>query len=244
MKTVKKSILSIQYVLIIIGLLFIIAANLFDGSVLKVDLDEAVANLGVLLFLTGSIQWLFDTYLRKELHQEIAEMTVKNVNVATSGIVNVLNDSKRVEYAETIAHSAKLIIGIHYSPRLLEDYFHDFLKRSIDGLNATIVIIDLSSEQGKLVAANDAGNEHISPNLKKIYGIVSEINEKGAGKIEVLKHQATLRYSFVQSDGEIWVTPYRNSRGRSKVPALQVRRGTELHDFFESDIIALLEQSA
>ena len=84
----------------------------------------------------------------------------------------------------------------------------------------------------------------MQPNLDKLQKIVIELNEIGPGKIEISHHTKVLSYSFVQTDSCIWIKPYRNSSGRSRVPAIQIKSGTDLNNFYESDINMLIEQAS
>lgn len=234
---------NVHHKLLILGLLMVIGSNLFDVAVLKVNLDEALANLGVLFFMIGGVQWLFEASMRDQLYQEITSLTIKNVRVATSGLSDVLESSKDVDYSEEIKKSRTLFIGLNYTPRILEDYIEEFRERATTGLNTIAIVLKQGTEAAQYLSSTKEESAHIEPNLLKLKSIVRELNTNHTGKIELLQHSAVLRYSFVSSDSFIWIKPYRNSTGRSKVPALQLKSGSTLHSYFKQDIDALMLQA-
>lgn len=233
----------VHHKLLIVGLLMVIVSNTFDATVLKVTLDEALANLGVLLLTIGGVQWLFEAHMREQLCQEIASLTIRNIRVATSGLSDVLESSKDVDYSEEIKTSRTLLIGLNYSPRILEDYIEEFRERGTTGLKTIAIVLRQGTEAAQYLSSTNEESAHIEPNLRKLKSIVHELNANYAGKIELLEHSAVLRYSFVSSDSSIWIKPYRNSAGRSKVPALQLKSGSTLHSYFKQDIDALMQQA-
>lgn len=221
----------------------ILIANTFEKNVLKVHLDDALANFGVILFVFGAIQWIFDTGVRKQLLEEITSLTVKNIHVATSGIEDVVQNSKDVDYSELISQSTLLTIGLNYTPRIFEDYLGTFKDRSRRGMHTNVLVIDFASNVGEFLLRKEDGAGHVEPNQIKLRQIIEEINRSGEGKIQVQKHSAVLRYSFVQGDSSILIKPYRNSNGWHTIPAIQIKKGTWLHEFFSSDISALIDQA-
>ncbi|MBD3617855.1 MAG: hypothetical protein HUJ28_00020 [Chromatiales bacterium] len=239
----KLIVRNIQYILIIIGLACILVANIFEKDVLKVDVDNALANIGVMLLVFGAIQWVFDVGVRKQLFEEITALTVKNIHVATSGIIDVVQNSRDVDYSDLITQSTLLTIGLNYTPRIFEDYLSIFKERSRRGMDTNLIVIDFNSDAGSFLLGMEKEAGHVVPNQDKLRRIIEEINNIGDGKIRVLSHSAVLRYSFVQGDSSIWVKPYRNSNGRDEIPAIQLKKGTWIYDFFSSDISALIGQA-
>lgn len=65
---------NIHHRLLLIGLGPLSRRTCSTQSLLKVDLDEALANLSVPLFMVGGVQWTFDASIREELCQEIASL--------------------------------------------------------------------------------------------------------------------------------------------------------------------------
>ena len=244
MSVTKLKVKMVCYILVTIGLACVLAANLFDYSVYKIDIDVTLANVGVLFCMMGGIQWLYDISVRQQLHEEITSLTISNINIVNSGIADIILRSKDVDYSYSIKSSKLLIIGMNYSPRILEDYIDEFRERSGKGLDSTITVIDIKSEAGKLIFKSLGNSSHIESNIEKLNGIVREINDAGKGKIKLLYHSTILRYSFVQTEDAIWIKPYRNSEGRHTIPATKVKDGTRLHQFYASDINSLIKQSA
>lgn len=234
---------NVFYLLIIFGLLLIIAANAFDYTIFKIDIDETVASLGALFLLIGGVQWLYDISIRKQLFEEITSLTIQNMNVIKSGIDNVISNSKDVNYSDSIRQSSSLTIGLNYSPRILEDYIDEFKERVGNKLNTQIIILNPSSSAGKYISSIEE-DEHIPPNLKKIKNIIVDIEKSGKGKISIIEHSTILKYSFLKADMGIWIKPYKNSQGRSKIPAIRLKRDSDLFNFFKNDIESLIEQES
>ncbi len=221
--------------LIIAGLVLIIIAQLFQYSLLKIDIDILVSNLGALLLVTGGLQWLFDSYVKNELFEEISSKTIQNVNISKSGIADIKISSRDVDYTNLILRSNEITIGINYSPRLLEDYIEEFRERAKSNLKTTIILLDLSSKAAYYLRTIKDENSHLEPNNKKIHGIVDELN-KINNTISIFHHESILRYSFFKSDNSIWIKPYRSSPGRCKTPAVKLDVNTSLYNYYNNDI--------
>ena len=76
--------LNIVSLLVIVGLSFILIANLFSLTVLKVHVDRTLANIGSLLLITGILQFLYDAYVKKELFEAIQSKVVRDTTVRQS----------------------------------------------------------------------------------------------------------------------------------------------------------------
>lgn len=235
---------NVHYRLLLVGLVLVVLSHVFDASLLKVDLDEALANVGVLVFMAGGVQWLFDTSMREQLYQEIASLTIKNVRVGTCGITDVIPSSRDVDYSDEIRQSSKLIVGLNYTPRILEDYIDDFRERARNGLTTVMLVLNKNSPAAHFLASVQGEVGHIDPNLRKLENIVSELNAIKPGTVTLKYHGSVLRYSFVSSDACLWIKLYRNSTGRARIPALQLKPETLLHSYFSQDIEALTEQAS
>ena len=240
MSSSNDAILKTHTGLIIAGFVCILVASLFDYKLQKVDVDELLANIGALILFVGGAQWLFDATTRKKLYEEITKLTVRNVHVATSGIDDVVENSRDVNYTDAIKNSSRLIVGLNYSPRLLEDYHEAFLSRCGERKESTFLVVDPESKAGALLLGNQEEEQHIRPNLAKIRRICSELKENGSGGVDVLVHSEVLHYSFVLLDDCVWIKPYRTSRGRSSVPAVRIKNRTFLFSYFQSDIDQLV----
>ncbi len=226
--------------LIILGLLLILVAQNITCTLYKVDLGNALANLGALLLITGALQWLFDSYVKHELFHEISSRTIKNVNVSKSGISDIEISSIDVDYKTAILSSRDITIGINYSPRLLEEYIDEFKERSKMKYTTTILLLDLSSDAAQYIKSIKDESGHLEPNNKKIRSIVNDLNAINDGTVTIKEHKSVLRYSFFRSDNTIWIKPYKNSNGRSKVPAIEVAIDTPLYTYYNNDINNLI----
>lgn len=53
--------------LVVAGLSLILIGNEFDFTILKIDIDSLVVNLGALLLVVSTLQWIFNEDVRKEI---------------------------------------------------------------------------------------------------------------------------------------------------------------------------------
>jgi hypothetical protein len=144
--------LRVYHRLVLVGLSIVIVSNVFKLTVLKISVDEALAELGVVLFVIGGIHWLFESSLREHLVHEIAALTIKNVSVRASGLSDIVDSSREVDYSDDIRRSGVLTVGLNYRPRILEDYDWRLRVRRIsssglNGLTETPVPISRRSQR-------------------------------------------------------------------------------------------------
>lgn len=119
-----------KLILIVFALLLILVGNGFDYSVLKVDVDSVIVNLGALLLIIGTLQWIFDEGMRNEIIKEISETTLGTDRIYKAGIRDCVDNSKRIDEENIWKMSKVLIVGVHYSNRFFEDHA-DVIKHRV-----------------------------------------------------------------------------------------------------------------
>ena len=82
----------------------------------------------------------------------------------------------------------------------------------------------------------------MATNVTEIATLVSEIDP--SHRIRLLYHDRVMRYSFIGTNEYLWVKFFTNSPHRAVVPALKIRAGTPLFEFFRQDIQRLMELSS
>lgn len=231
-----------KLLLIVAGLILILTGNGFDCAFLKIDIDSLVVNIGALLLVVGTLQWIFDENVRKEIIQEISEAALGTDRIHKNGIRDCLDNSKKIDEENIWKATSSLFVGAHYSNRFIDDHA-DIIKNRIANNKETILFhVNENSEAAKYLRNSNSGKSDIYEQTKNLNELI--ISEFGGSKlIKILKHGRILRYSFILTDQAVWVRFFTNSEGYSVVPAIKVEVGSPLFDFFSNDIQRLMEQS-
>ena len=127
--------------LVIFGLTCLATASTFEYTFAKVDVDNFVAEVGALFLVVGSLQFLFEMRLRRELLSEVASAVIGSERVVASGLIDWLEDSRKVSDEEHWRHSKKLTVGIQYSPKFLDDHHAIVRARCVAGLDTTVLVL-------------------------------------------------------------------------------------------------------
>jgi hypothetical protein len=179
--------------------------------------------------------------MRRQLMQDIFDSVVGAGRVSASGIVDVTQTSRDVNYDSLIAAAKTLIIGEHYSSRFFEDYSQQIQGRLSRKQNFTAVLLKPETLAEQYLTESHSGRSGPARNLALIRELMRTPPD---GKPMTLKfHARVLRYSFVLTDELVWVRFFTNSEGYSLVPAICFAKGTGFYDFFQTDVDRLLEQS-
>ena len=93
--------------LVIFGLTCLATASTFEYTFAKVDVDNFVAEVGALFLVVGSLQFLFEMRLRRELLSEVASAVIGSERVVASGLIDWLEDSRKVSDEEHWRRSKK-----------------------------------------------------------------------------------------------------------------------------------------
>lgn len=221
------------------GLILILAANTFNATVMKVDVDNATANIGALLLIVGVLQWLFDSSVRQSFFKDIRSEIIDYRSVAESGICEYHKDSKDVEFKELFLTSAELVVGVNYSSKLIDSSI-ELLGARAKAKKKTVIICVASDTPAEAFLEADYGNPGIAARIKKIIQVAREHDPSG-DLIRIVRVPTVLRYSFVQFDHRIWTIPGTSGRGRRAVPGFFVKYGSSWFDHFRHDIEKLLE---
>lgn len=230
-------------VLIVGGVALIAVANLFHSEVGKLRLDHLVAEVGALLLVVGSLHWLFEFGLRAEMLREVSKAVVGDTRLHDSGLENCEINSKQVNDRAHWSRAATLDLGIQYSPSFFKE-FHDVLKaRCVAGLPTTVTVLSPTGAAAKYLQDSRTGLAKVAEGVRDIREILAEIDVGPTKHIHLLTHDRVLRYSYIGTNEFIWVKFFTNSSGRAIVPAISIRAGTPLFEFFRADIGRLREQS-
>jgi hypothetical protein len=227
--------------IIVFGLIIILVGNGFDYSILKIDIDSLLVNLGALLVVIGTLQWIFDEGMRKEIVQEISIATLGTDRIYRSGLRDCNVNSRKIDEDNLWKVTDTLIIGVHYSNRFIKDNADVIKSRIATGKSTKIFHINETSLAATYLSESNSGKSDIGEKTKNLTNLI-ENEFENSDLIEIIGHSRVLRYSFIKTDQTIWVKFFTNSAGYSVIPAIKIETGTPLFDFFESDVNRLLEQ--
>lgn len=243
-KLIKSNSHVVQLSIILLGVVAIALATALEDCVfLSVELDKALSNVGAVLLVTAALQWFFDFRMREALISEIAEAAIGSERIARSGIADFIDNSTNVDYSEEIRRSDKLIIGLHYSSRILEHNLQHLRDRSKRKKKTTIVALDPASPAASFLQALAQESRNIDEKARALQKKIDEVFDGHVDSVNVVSHHSILRYSFVLGDSLIWLKFYKNSSKLDTIPALMIRSGTPLFEFFEKDITDLINDA-
>ena len=230
--------------IIIIGLVMVVFGSRAPAlQIWGIDVSNFSTNLGLYIAVVVALQWTFDEKSRSMLLSEVTSITLSNVNVAQSGICNFTNNTKAIKYDDLLSTPGTLFIGFQYSPRIIDDHFIELKKRAKDGRQTIIAVADPDGKAIKYLESARQESDHVSANLRKIKAKISQINteENVKAPIVIKLHDQVLRYSFVASEQMVWVKMYKNGLGDASIPAICVKSGSELFNFYNEDINAFVK---
>ncbi len=216
--------------------------NGFDYSLLKIDVDTLIVNLGAMLLVIGILQSIFDEGIRKEIIQEISVGTLGTDRIFRNGIRDCLDNSRKIDEENIWKTSNELIIGVHYSNRFFDDHAEIINYRIKHNKNTHIFHIEEESKAANYLIESKSGASDIGEKTKKLLDLINS-EFKSSHHIKVIKHNRVLRYSFIKTDQTVWVRFFTNSKGYLITPAIKVEIESPFFKFFEIDIKRLKEQS-
>jgi hypothetical protein len=228
--------------LFVVGSVLIGVSNTFHHEWLKVQLDRLIAEVGALILVVGILHWAFEYGLRKAMLSEVAGTVVGSAHLHESGLDSCNMNARHVDESAHWSQSANLTIGYQYSPSFFKEIHEVLRQRCRRGLPTTVSILRANGAAARYLHESTTGNPAIEQSVAEIVALLSEINA-GMKGCTLLFHDRVLRYSFIQTDENIWIKFYANSAARATVPAFKVRADTPLFSFFSGDIERLLEDS-
>jgi hypothetical protein len=224
-----------QQKLIILGLLLILVGNGFQSTFLKIQIDAVVANIGALFLFVGTVEWIFDETARRELVYELFRSIRGDDRIHRNGLVDCVINSKEVLEQEEWVKAKILVVGIHYSPRFVEDNI-DLIKERIRNKRKTVICyVGVSTAAAQYLEHSASGLSDIDASISKLKSLTQ--SQFGSSQyIELIEHDRVLRYMFIYTEFSVWIKFFTNAKGYATVPAMKVRATTPLFEFFRADI--------
>lgn len=233
----------ISLTLFVIGTILIGVANTFHYEWMKIQVDRLTAEIGALILVVGMLHWFFEFRLRKEMLREVATTAVGSTHVHECGLETCSLNARDVNERTHWSQSTNLTIGYQYSPSSFKDFHDVFRERVQRRLPTTIMILRADGAAARYLHDSITGNPTVRQSVSEIVALFREIDPNG-NRCRILYHDRVLRYSFIQTDEQVWIKFYANSPERTTVPAFKFRAGTPLFEFFADDIKRLLEHSS
>jgi hypothetical protein len=225
-----------------LGAVLIGVSNTFHHEWLKVQLDRLMAEVGALILVVGVLHWAFEFALRKVMLSEVASTVVGSTHLHESGLDSCNMNARHVDESAHWSQSANLTIGYQYSPSFFKEIHEVLRQRCKRGLPTTVTILRANGAAARYLHDSTTGKPAVEQSVGEIVALLCEINA-GTKGCTLLFHDRVLRYSFIQTDENVWIKFYANSSARTTVPAFKVRADTPLFDFFAGDIKRLLADS-
>lgn len=232
--------------LVIIGLVLIIIGNAFTATFLSIRINELIASVGALFLVVGTLHWFFDEESRQQLvahvTDRVGDYLDRRDNLAQHGIVNCLLDSKTISdyrWEAELIDSQVLAIGIHYSDGTVARY-----ERIIQSRIAKNKITQIAHSKTGGISQSYLENCLANPiKLTERLGQLQQVITARFGEspyLKLLEHDRVLRYAFNYCERALWIIFSTNTDSyQPHVPALRINAGSELFDFFKSDISRL-----
>ncbi|MGH9822157.1 MAG: hypothetical protein ACREDR_02700 [Blastocatellia bacterium] len=232
-----------RYLLMLLGVTLIAVGNSISFEVWKIRIDHLVSEIGALFLVVGTLHWMFEYGLRREMLKDISDAVLGNEKIGQSGLIDIQIDSKEVREIDHWKRSKSLVIGMHYSDRFFEDHQDVIDQRCMNQLDTTLILIDPTSKAADYLKVSASGTSSIESSLEKVNTLITESVKKNLHRVKVFEHQRVLRYTFIYTEEAVWVKLFTNSKGRAHVPALKIQAGSPLFEFFKADIGRLTEQA-
>lgn len=230
----------ITLILIVGGLILIVAANSFEATSLKVKVDHLLAEIGALFLVVGTLHWMFESRLRKEMLNDIASTALGSARLYESGLVDCTSDAKKVSESALWVASDQLIFGIHYSPRYLEHIYSLLKDRCNNGKRTRILVVKPDSVAATYLASSQSRIPDIKGEINRIMDLINAL-DPNRNLVTLQYHQRILRYNFIYTEHYIWLNFLPNSRIMTVFPAIKIQTQTPFYRFFEADIKALID---
>jgi hypothetical protein len=227
---------NIKLILGFVGVLLIAVSTTFHFAFLKVEIDHLLAEIGALLLVLGFLHVMFELRLREGMLKQVSAAVLGNERLHESRLADCLTNSREVKDPGHWEAANSLIVGLQYSPRFIEDFHSVIEKRAAAKKYTTILLMEENSAAARYLKESKTGIADVVGGVSRIRQLVDEAAKGKARYILIKTHDRVLRYSFIRTEESIWIKFYTNSNARVTVPALKVRVGTPLYNFFDADI--------
>lgn len=206
-----------------------------------------LAETGGLILVVGILHLMFEYRMREEMLHEISHTVLSNERIRQNGIVDCYDNSLDLgrfpEHLEQWKKAEHLTIGAHYSEGFFMNYSEIFEERCKHQRLTTVLLSDPHNLGCEYLKKIDPEVPNIEERVQRVIKLLTEEPNGCKNNMQVFLHPVVLRYLFISTEHCIWFVPMLNSKGRSHVPVIQLRKNSPLFNIFNDDIQRLLEQS-
>jgi len=226
-----------------VGIILIALGNAIDFHIWKISVGDALAHIGFLILIIGTLHNLYEFYLRKEFQNEIANSVLGNSNIHHDGIIDSTLDSKDIQ-EDYFLTTKMFVISLGYSMTFIKKHSGQIAQRSKNRKETILVHYIPDDISAKYFANTETGSEDIPKFLEQLKTAIDMNSDINNNFVTFVGIDTVLRYAFIYTDNFIWIKFYINSKGiKSAVPAIKINCETPLYKLFEADILDLISQN-
>lgn len=242
--------LTIGLAMAVVGLLLIIVAEIW-----KSEFWSGIAShVGVVLSVVVVLHWAFDFWSKASVIQEAVTSAFGHSTLRGTGIFAFAKVTEEAKdgIERMMRFQGPLIIGLHHNEGFVKRWTDELRKRALSGRYPTLIFVSrprskalefYDERQLQLGHGNRLLNES-SVAAERVSGLLQSINRsqdvKATSKLDIVQHEELLRYSFIATTEEMWITFQKNCGRRASTPALNLTKGGDLFEFVLNDIQALV----
>lgn len=228
---------------ILVGVILIAFGNAIDLHIWKISIGEALAHIGFLILIIGTLHNLYEFYLRKEFQSEIANSVLGNSHIHQDGIIDSTLNSKEIR-EDYFLTSRKFIVSLGYNKNFISRHSGQIAQRSKNKMETILVHYTPDGEGVKYLSESGTGGKSIPQILGQLIAAIDKNSDIDNDFVTFVGINTVLHYAFIYTDNFIWIKFYANSIGiKSSVPAIKINCETPLYHFFEKDILDLIDQN-
>lgn len=201
------------------------------------NLNNALASVGLAIFIASITQFYTDFKVRAKFYRDIADKIVANRTLVDSGIMKFFRDSKMCLPESLLKNVRTLDVGMVYSDRFLKDNIG-----ILEGRGSELEIrVFYPYPNDEVVVENIAFNvertkEEIVAEFEKLDSVISALTDSGVN-VHRFHQRSIPHYSFYIIDN----THYFPALGtfasrRATVPLFQVEKGSPIALMIDADI--------
>jgi hypothetical protein len=196
----RRKALLIRLVIALVGLLAIVFSVLIPEKIAGLPVQEITRELATFVIASLLVHWIYETYMKHEILQDVTDFVIKRGNVSRSGIADYCENTKDIDYTDILSKSSCVIIGLHYAPRIIEDNFQLLAQRAGQGKETIIIASAADGHALDFLRRVRGESDHVDANIKKISSLIREINKaRPKQPVRLLHHDEVLRVRLIKT---------------------------------------------
>lgn len=226
--------------MIVLGLILVLLSvdDFFQSQILGFSVPVALSSAGTFLSISALLSFYFENQSKRRMFEEVFEKTVGSTSVFRAGIIQCIDNSRDIVYANDFKNTQSVKAVFSYSADFLKKYSQEIDELAKSGGAIDFVFL---KEDGTVIGAmKQLGwpEKSISSNMEAIRS--AEKKFENFDNVTFHYVDAIPRYSLVMFDACAYVIENTFSKGRTNVPATKLDRQGDMAKFYEADIERLL----